>query len=168
MKLTRVELGDSLQRTGVYWGCAAVVGLLVAAALARRRRRLAQTQKETAGGALGLGRGGAARAARRCHSITILTESEPLLMERGVEFFGRPRSSPKQKQRQQHPRNALYTQALGRHHMARRVLTAPSAALSPALLRPFTVGGPAPPSEPALHGDDRGEEEEEPSGAQRM
>ncbi|KAJ2716737.1 hypothetical protein H4R19_000477 [Coemansia spiralis] len=95
-------------------------------------------------GPLGLRRGDAARAARgprRCHSITILSESEPLLMEHGVEFFGRPRTGPKHKQRV--PRNVLYTQALARNHMARRVVTAPSAALNPALLRSFVVNGPA-------------------------
>ncbi|KAJ1726110.1 hypothetical protein LPJ61_005413 [Coemansia biformis] len=84
------------------------------------------------------------RSSRRCHSITILSESEPLLMERGVEFFGRPRSASKQKQRLS--RHVLYAQAADRAHMARRILTAPTATLRPAMLRSFAVDGPLPPN----------------------
>ncbi|KAJ2783373.1 hypothetical protein H4R18_001740 [Coemansia javaensis] len=154
--------------------------------LSRATQRLAGAQK---GDGLGLGRtaagttpatgAAAVRGPRRCHSIAILGEMEPLLMENGVEFFGRPRSASKQRQQQQQqqrhqrqqlqqkqlplPQNVLCARALnkqafgrqglhkqgpgkqGLHTQARRVLTAPSAALGPAVLRSYAVDGRAQP-----------------------
>ncbi|KAJ2158183.1 hypothetical protein GGF46_003956 [Coemansia sp. RSA 552] len=155
------------------WWQAAAAGLVlllvvaVAYAVFRRvtRRRAAseeqphpqpQSKRGFAPHALGVGAAPQVRNVRRYHSITVLSETTPLLMETGADFFGPPprprRSSSKQHQRshQRLPRNVQYTQAGNiadssrnvRYTQAgatadsprRRVFTAPGTAMPPVSL----------------------------------
>ncbi|KAJ2554995.1 hypothetical protein IWW35_000966 [Coemansia sp. RSA 1878] len=77
-------------------GLAAIVLVFVVLWVARTKRVQA-VQPPNAG--LGITGGVRVRNARRYHSITVLSESTPLLMETGQEFFGPPRTRQKRSPR---------------------------------------------------------------------
>ncbi|KAJ2133663.1 hypothetical protein IW136_004926 [Coemansia sp. RSA 678] len=91
------EVPDSLQSRidACKLGLAAIVLVLVL--WVARTRRVPEVQPPNAG--LGITGGVRVRNARRYHSITVLSESTPLLMETGQEFFAPPRTRQKRSPR---------------------------------------------------------------------
>ncbi|KAJ1855785.1 hypothetical protein GGH12_003128 [Coemansia sp. RSA 1822] len=77
-------------------GLAAIVLVLIAVMWVARTKRAQVVRPQNAG--LGIS-GVRVRNARRYHSITVLSESTPLLMETGQEFFGPPRTRQKRSPR---------------------------------------------------------------------
>ncbi|KAJ1947278.1 hypothetical protein GGF37_000580 [Kickxella alabastrina] len=87
-----------------------------------------QLTQRSRGGNLGVNGFAISKRARRCHSITILTESTPLLMEQGDEFFGPPSIRPHRVRRAKRgnlSRGTSLERGMPRDHR-RRVFTAPS------------------------------------------
>ncbi|PIA18684.1 hypothetical protein COEREDRAFT_6392 [Coemansia reversa NRRL 1564] len=82
---------------------------------------------------LGIENASVAANRRRYHSITVISESQPLLMENGIDFFGPPRH-PRPLHKKRRPKNDSNpaSDAADPH---RRVLTAPSAAFAPSILQ---------------------------------